>query len=88
VQLITFHTLWGTAAKVGRMPEGLTIKTLSAGSRILKFFPSDYAVAQFAMLEYFTHIGSWLESYHEYRVLFITARVSLSILVSCFIFAV
>ena len=69
VLLITFHTLWGTAAKVGRVPERLTIKTLSDGPSVLTFFPSHYAVAQFAKLEYFTHIGSWLESYHEYRVL-------------------
>ena len=62
------HTLV-TATKVGRVPEGLTIKTLSDRSRVLKFFPSDYAVAQFAKLEYFTHIGSWLKSYHKYRVL-------------------
>ena len=66
---ITFHTVWGAASKVGRVPERLTIKTLSDGSRVLKFFPSDYAVAQFAKSEYFTHIGSWLERYHEYRVL-------------------
>ena len=69
VLLITFHTLWVTAAKFGRVSEGLTIKTLYDGSRVLKFLPSDYAVAQLAMLEYFTHISSWLESYHEYRVL-------------------
>ena len=57
------------ATKVGRVAEGLTIKILSDGSRVLKFFPSDYAVAQFAKLEYFTRISSWLECYHEYWVL-------------------
>ena len=58
VLLVTFHTLWGASEKVGRVAERLTIKTLSDESRVLKFFPSDYAVAQFAKLEYFTHIGS------------------------------
>ena len=67
--LITFHTLWGAAAKVGRVPELLTIKTQSDESRVWKFFPYDYTVAQFEKLEYFTHIDSWLERYHEYRVL-------------------
>jgi hypothetical protein len=35
----------------------------------MKFFPSDYAVAQFTKLEYFTHVGSWLDRYYKYRVL-------------------
>ena len=43
--LVTFYTLWGTTTKVGRIPEGLTVETLSDGSGILEFFPPDYAVA-------------------------------------------
>ena len=67
--LVTFHKFWTKTTNVGRMPEGLTIKTLSDGSGVLEFFPSDYAVAQFRKLEYFTHVSSWFERYYEYGVL-------------------
>jgi hypothetical protein len=69
VLLITFHTLRGKTTNVGGVPEGLTIVTLSDGSWFMKFFPSDYAVAQITKLEYFTHVGSCLERYYRYRVL-------------------
>jgi len=81
--LVTFHAFWGATTKVGRMSEGLTIKTLSDGSGILEFFPSDYGVAQFTKLEYFTHVSSWFERYYEYRVL--VYHSSSCYFISCYI---
>lgn len=67
--LVTFHTFRGLAAEVGRMSERLAVETLSVRLGVLKFLPSDYAVAQFVKLKYFMHVGSQLESDHKYWVL-------------------